>query len=198
MARQNGLTVGQLSGQAPREDPRVARTRALIEQSFYELLMEKKLHTLTIGEIASRAQINRATFYAHFADKYDLYRHLVQRTFEDCLERSLDGARDDTEARLHALVRAVCTFFQELNSTCPPADRRTRPLVEVEVQRQVYDSVFGWLQEDTTRNGLAATPETTARMISWAIWGAGMDWEGEQRSVDGLAQQIYAVVARMV
>ena len=76
-------------GAGNREDPRVTRTRELIEQSFYELLMEKSLHTLTIGEIAKRARINRATFYAHFEDKYALYRHVVRTTFAQILAENL-------------------------------------------------------------------------------------------------------------
>jgi AcrR family transcriptional regulator len=51
-----------------REDPRVKRTRGLIVRSFNELVAEKGHTGLTVQEIAERATINRATFYAHFAD----------------------------------------------------------------------------------------------------------------------------------
>ena len=187
------------NGEGSRVDPRVTRTRELIEQSFYELLMEKSLHALTIGDIADRARINRATFYAHFEDKYDLYRHMVRNTFEQILLKSLDGQGNDREAQLRAIVHSACLFFQELNAACPPADRQTRPLVEVEVQQQIYESILCWLQAQTdTQREALVTPEATTKMVSWAIWGAALDWEGTQQSVDGLTEQIYAVVVKMV
>ena len=53
-------------------DPRVRRTRALLVRAFNELLAEKGHAGLTVQEIAERATINRATFYAHFKDQYEL------------------------------------------------------------------------------------------------------------------------------
>lgn len=187
------------NGDRPREDPRVTRTRELIEQSFYELLMEKSLHALTIGDITERARINRATFYAHFEDKYDLYRHMVHSTFEQILLKALDRQGNDREAQLRAVVHSACLFFQELNAACPPADRQTRPLVEVEVQQRIYESILCWLQAQTyTQRDAFVTPEAMTKMVSWAIWGAALDWEGTQQSVDALAEQIYTVVVRML
>lgn len=186
------------NGETEREDPRVTRTRELIEKAFYELLMEKSLHALTIGDITDRARINRATFYAHFEDKYALYRHVVRNTFAQIFVRTLDGRWEDREAQLRAVVRAACRFFQELNATCPPTDRRTRPLVEVEVQQQIYNYLLCWLQQ-AEQNGatLPASAALTAQMASWAIFGAGLDWEGPYQTVDELAEQIYAVVSRL-
>lgn len=185
--------------QTEHEDPRVTRTRELIEKAFYELLMEKSLHTLTIGDITDRARINRATFYAHFEDKYDLYRHMVRNTFQQIFLKTLDDRWDDREAQLRAVVRAACLFFQELNATCPPADRRTRPLVEIEVQQQIYGYLLCWLEQGTNSGVSQPAPlALTAKMASWAIFGAGLDWEGPYRSVDALAEQIYGTIAMML
>lgn len=52
-------------------DPRVKRTRQLLMQAFMELLKEKKdISSISVQDIAERATLNRATFYAHFEDKY--------------------------------------------------------------------------------------------------------------------------------
>ena len=181
------------------EDPRVTRTRELIEQSFYELLMEKSLHKLTIGEIAARARINRATFYAHFEDKYALYRHVVRTTFAQILAENLPVEHDEPALELRALVLSACLFFAQLNATCPPPDRQTRPLVEVQVQTQLKEYVMLWLQKNAHHVGALAAPvDVTAEMVSWAVFGAGLDWEGGRQSAAALAEQLYALVARMV
>ncbi|GBG96626.1 TetR/AcrR family transcriptional regulator [Lactococcus termiticola] len=58
-------------------DLRIKRTRSMIRQAFFELLRKKKFEKISIQEIADTAMINRATFYAHYADKEDLYDSLI-------------------------------------------------------------------------------------------------------------------------
>ena len=53
-------------------DPRVKRTRQSLEQAFVDLLHEKGFQAITVQDITQRAGLNRATFYAHFPDKYAL------------------------------------------------------------------------------------------------------------------------------
>lgn len=59
------------------DDLRVRRTRKLIIQAFFALLRKKNFEKISIQEIADHAMINRATFYAHYADKQDLYDSLI-------------------------------------------------------------------------------------------------------------------------
>jgi AcrR family transcriptional regulator len=62
-----------------RVDPRVKRTRELIVRAFNQLVAEKGHTRLTVQEIAERATINRATFYAHFSDQYELFDYALAR-----------------------------------------------------------------------------------------------------------------------
>ena len=64
------MLVKETGGKTVRRmDPRVRRTRELIVRAFNELVAEKGHTGLTVQEISERATINRATFYAHFADQ---------------------------------------------------------------------------------------------------------------------------------
>ncbi|MEW8976513.1 MAG: TetR/AcrR family transcriptional regulator, partial [Exiguobacterium sp.] len=53
-------------------DPRILRTRKLIMDSFIELSGKKEFKDITVKDITTEAMINRATFYYHFEDIYDL------------------------------------------------------------------------------------------------------------------------------
>ncbi len=68
---------------AKTDDLRVKRTRKLITQAFFTLLRKKKFEKISIQEIADSAMINRATFYAHYADKQDLYDSLIDDFLTD-------------------------------------------------------------------------------------------------------------------
>ena len=59
------------------EDPRVQRTRKLLQQAFMELTVEKGFAALTVLDITERAMMNRSTFYRHYLDKYDLLEQYI-------------------------------------------------------------------------------------------------------------------------
>ncbi len=54
-------------------DLRVLRSKKMILDAFVSLIAEKDYDKITVQEIADLAMVNRATFYAHFKDKSDLY-----------------------------------------------------------------------------------------------------------------------------
>src|SRR5438552_2676589 len=56
----------------PRMDRRVQRTRALLQEALLALMTEKGYEETTVQDIIDRANVGRATFYAHFADKETL------------------------------------------------------------------------------------------------------------------------------
>ena len=64
-------------------DPRVKRTRKLLEEAFVALLAEKTFHRISVQDIAERATVNRATFYAHFEDKFALMDQLIRDAFRE-------------------------------------------------------------------------------------------------------------------
>jgi AcrR family transcriptional regulator len=53
-------------------DPRVIRTRTLLQDAIIELISECGYEPITIQDITDRATLNRATFYLHYRDKNDL------------------------------------------------------------------------------------------------------------------------------
>ena len=67
------------------------RSRRFIRQSFLELLKEKRLEKITVTDIVSRADINRSTFYAHYADVRALIEE-IQREFVEQSVSLLKGA----------------------------------------------------------------------------------------------------------
>src|SRR3712207_5429822 len=83
-----------------RIDPRVKRTRDLLVRAFNELVEEKGHSGLTVQEIAERATINRATFYAHFRDQYELFDYVISEAFREELRRRLPAPPELSEENL--------------------------------------------------------------------------------------------------
>ncbi|MEK3792920.1 TetR family transcriptional regulator [Paenibacillus sp. FSL R7-0204] len=79
------------------EDPRVLRTRQLIRTAFRDLLQRKGYDAITIKDIAQEATINRATFYAHFEDKYALLDEVTEQAFHERIPEQVVNAEEFTE-----------------------------------------------------------------------------------------------------
>jgi len=126
-ARNNGMTI-----LVNANDPRVKRTRQLLLQAFLALLEEKhNIHSISVQDIAERATVNRATFYAHFEDKYALLETWMRAKFHRALERQLPAASTLQISTLHTLILAVFNFFAAFRSYQKPADKQYVPLFEV-------------------------------------------------------------------
>ncbi len=67
-------------------DRRVQRTRKLLQDALVAMMIEKGYEATSVQDIIDRANVGRATFYAHFADKQtlltsaleDLRTHLME------------------------------------------------------------------------------------------------------------------------
>lgn len=53
-------------------DRRKQRTRKALREALIALISERGYEAISVGDIADRADINRATFYLHYRDKDDL------------------------------------------------------------------------------------------------------------------------------
>lgn len=53
-------------------DRRVQRTRRHIHEAFFGLMREKGYEAVTVQDILDRADVGRATFYAHFSGKQEV------------------------------------------------------------------------------------------------------------------------------
>ena len=62
-------------------DRRQRKTREAIFSAFTGLLSEKDLGQITVGQIIERADVGRATFYAHFETKDYLLKELCEELF---------------------------------------------------------------------------------------------------------------------
>lgn len=55
-----------------KEDLRIVRTRKLLSSTLLEMMEECSIEKISVIDLCNRAMVNRATFYAHFEDKYHL------------------------------------------------------------------------------------------------------------------------------
>ena len=83
------------------------RSRRFIRQAFMDLLKEKKFEKITVTDIVNRADINRSTFYAHYAD----VRGLVEEIRSEAVERAMAVVK---EMDFRELLHSPAPFLRKL------------------------------------------------------------------------------------
>ncbi|TFD93610.1 MULTISPECIES: TetR/AcrR family transcriptional regulator [Jeotgalibacillus] len=64
-------------------DHRKRYTRKVLKDSLISLLATKPISSITVKEICEMADINRSTFYTHYADHLDLLNKIEEEIIED-------------------------------------------------------------------------------------------------------------------
>jgi AcrR family transcriptional regulator len=57
-------------------DARVRYTRMVIKNSFIQMLQKQPVNKITVKDVCELAEINRATFYKHYMDCFDLLKKI--------------------------------------------------------------------------------------------------------------------------
>jgi AcrR family transcriptional regulator len=158
-----------------RQDPRVTRTRHYLMQSLCDLMGEKEFDQITVQQITERAIINRATFYAHFDDKYKLLENMVQHSFHEMLDSKIDRNDGFTRENLRLLTLVTCEFLVEFHNEHTPGQEYELLPVEREVRSLVSKSISECVGHATlAQPGVSA--EALAIWTSSIIFGSAIQW----------------------
>lgn len=71
-------------------DKRVRYTKMFLKESLIRLMNDKPISRITVKELCQEAEINRATFYSHYQDQYDLLLQTEQELIND-VNRCIDA-----------------------------------------------------------------------------------------------------------
>jgi AcrR family transcriptional regulator len=181
---------------APRHDdpvdPRIRRTRELLQHSLGHLLEAKDFDRISVHEITDAAGVNRATFYAHYNDKFALLECMVATRFHALLDERGIVVQGGCTNALRGLVVGLCDFLA--NATCASAEQ-TRPL-----QPHMETALVAVLRR-MLLDGMASQGEPAdnvrAAAIAGAIYGATREAlsSADHQPTDQLAPVVVALVA---
>ncbi|ETT32687.1 MULTISPECIES: TetR/AcrR family transcriptional regulator [Paenibacillus] len=171
-------------------DPRVIRTRQLILDAFLNQLNIKNFNSITIQNITEQATINRATFYAHFQDKYALLEAFLADAFMEYVTKRVDPDARLSAETIQQLIFSLCDYHVSSNG-CIKKYETVAPIIEENIKTQLEQ----FLLELLSKVAGEVDPKTlkiTATTLSWSIYGMTYRWniEGGQESPAELANRV--------
>ena len=99
-------------------DRRVKYTKMVLKNSFIKLLEKKDISQITIKEICENADINRATFYAHYNNQYDLMEKIQNELLENIERYLADYTANELDAVPVDTVERIFEYIQENAQLC--------------------------------------------------------------------------------
>ncbi|RTE10840.1 TetR/AcrR family transcriptional regulator [Paenibacillus whitsoniae] len=178
-------------------DPRVKRTRQLIMQAFHDLLGEKRnIYSISVHDIATRATVNRATFYAHFEDKFAFLENWMVEKFKLIIQKRMPEDSKFNMDNFQILIQTIFDFLLQFRQYITPGDKQFEPMFEIAMQKELHRLLLNWLIEGPIQSNSREKVEATALVVSWGIFGSALQWSRnpQDRSVETMVKDVMEVV----
>jgi AcrR family transcriptional regulator len=163
-----------LDSECERLDPRIRRTRQLLRDALRRLLEQKEFDKITIQDITEAATLNRATFYAHYPDKFRLLEELIRASFLQLLAQrnvSFDGT---CSSAFKAIILAVSDYLAEVQKSLSSKQHQFEPFVEATVIDQIRLLLLEGFRKHPVERHIPE--EMIAATASWTVYGAAKHW----------------------
>jgi AcrR family transcriptional regulator len=165
---------------AQRVDRRVQRTRQLLREALLALIRDKGFAALSVQEIIERANVGRATFYAHFDNKEDLLLMGLET-----VSSSLKGIQRQGLAQGRPPEERLLAFSRELFAHTDGHREVFRAMVRDQsvglLHRALHKMIVDLVRDDVKamlsfgRAG-AVPAETVVHFVAGGLYGLLMWW----------------------
>lgn len=180
-----------------KEDRRVKYTKMVLRESLIKLLSQKDISHITITEICDAADVNRATFYAHYTDPYDLLEKIENELFEN-IQHYLKG-HDQTGYLVsvsgwNAAVDMVTDIFDYLRENVSLCKLLLNDRGNLNFQKRLMSLVYNPYVMQLAKAGTYSDAETEY-VYAFALMGAV---GAVQAWLDGDLHQSSRVIAELL
>lgn len=134
-------------------DLRIIKTYKALSDTFLTMLGEKKFEDITVNELCERAMVRRATFYKHFADKYEFLGFFIRQTQDEFV-----AALDSTQ-----LQEDYYSYYLYLFQKCINFLNLHQQLMERIMESNVFPTLLSIFSEEIYRHVLLKLKEDTAK-----------------------------------
>jgi len=176
-------------------DPRFERTESALRGALMDQVAEKGFDAVKIDTLCKDAGVNRATFYLHHRDKFELLEVCLLGFFDDVEGAAAGTVTTDVESILPGLIRTAalnCAARRDFILRILE-DGKFPAFHALFMKRMSYE--VGLFMEQLKKEGRRLSPssrEHQVMFLSSAFFGAILQWikSGSEEKLDGFCRDI--------
>lgn len=184
-------------------DRRIRKSKQALTDALITLLQQKEFRSISITDIVTVADVNRGTFYKHYAYKEDLLDDLVEKVIADLRDSYEEPYRHVTTLIIQELVASAVkifdhiykhrSFYQLISSSNTLPDFQQRFCNELQ-KLSLQDSRNEQAMNTMIQVGIH--PELYASYQAYAIWGLIIAWiqNDFQYSTSYMSEQLLKIL----
>lgn len=195
-------SVGQKRGgrnmaHGQEKDPRVIRTKKLIQDALMTLVQKKDFDDITVKDISEKATINRATFYAHYVDKFVLLHDMISEGFDSCVNGRILPGQELTETTGKELILMVneyhIAFFEKWRMDTKTIAGRVENIIKSKLENIIASLIKNQNTGVSCKN---TDQQILTTMISGAIYSASLVFirNGNKHDFDRFTERVLTFV----
>lgn len=160
-----------------KEDLRVRRTKKLLSNSLFKLIKKKPFDKISVCNICEVAMVHRATFYSHFADKYELLSYSLDEHIPFNTADSSDITKDISSVANDIIVNVIenkdiySSIIRRNNDFS--IIKKFKTVLEDKICERIKNSIPDW-------GNLSITPEFYASYYTGACINVLEKWVNDE------------------
>ena len=99
-------------------DRRVRKTKDILKKSLINIMKEKSISSITVKELCEKADINRGTFYLHYAGVFNILEEIENELFEEFHDMILSHEISKNKIITKPILENIFTFVKNNNDFC--------------------------------------------------------------------------------
>ena len=159
-------------------DLRVVKTKRALKKAMMDLMKKYKFEELKVKQIADEALVNRATFYYHFNDKYDLLYKILDDELNN-LERFADDLVTQEELKTKPMIAIlhILQYFEENSLYYKNAfETEGYESLSVYLKKRVEELLLLWVERLNLKQKPLVPPKILCNCYSTAFSYMAVDW----------------------
>lgn len=158
-------------------DRRVKRTKKALRDALFELLETKTINQITVTELTTLADVNRATFYFYYTDLIDMLQQIqneAYQLFSDIINESNSSINT---------IEGFTEYAESLLNFCKEHETLCRFIINNDVNNQLYQQIQFLMLNNIPNAKDKFSENNPARystnFVLTAITGVLIDWMNE-------------------
>ncbi|WP_116101818.1 TetR/AcrR family transcriptional regulator [Amycolatopsis thermalba] len=176
-------------------DRRSRRSRSALEAALLELIAERDLTQISVSDLTKRADVNRSTFYEHYADVHDLAAAACTTMFDELVAAAHVLLPNEDPAPIAALARIFehVAAHARLYGALLAGSARVINHLHHRLAIAIHVHLTGTGAPTHADDPAEIPHDPAAALLADALLGTVMDWlrRGCPGTAEGIAAEIW-------